>query len=178
MSRINKKFTKDVIPAMKQKFGYKNDLSVPRLIKVVVNVGINQSQKDDKLLDKVIEDVTKIVGQKPVQTKAKKSISAFKIREGVVVGVKATLRGKRMYNFVDKLVNVTLARVRDFRGLEPKSVDQQGNLTIGFQEYIVFPEIRSDDVERLHGLEVTVSTNAKTKEEGLELLKLLGFPFK
>jgi len=178
MSRLKEKYIKKVIPEMRKKFGYKNDLTVPCLTKATINVGISQALKDDKFLDKVIEDVIKISGQKPILTKAKKSIASFKIRQGMIVGVKATLRGKRMYNFIDKLINVTLARVRDFRGLEQKSVDPCGNLTIGFEEHIAFPEIRSDDVERIHGLEVIISTNARTKEEGLNLLRLLGFPFK
>lgn len=178
MLRLKEKYIKEVIPEMKKKYGYENDLAVPCLTKVTINVGVSQALEDDKFLDKVIEDVIKISGQKPILTKAKKSIASFKIRQGMIVGVKATLRGKRMYNFVDKLINVTLARVRDFRGLEQKSVDFCGNLTIGFEEHIAFPEIRSDDVERIHGLEVVISTNAKTKEEGLSLFRLLGFPLK
>jgi len=178
MSRLKEKYKKNVIPAMREKFGYKNNLIVPRLVKVSINCGTGQALTDDKFLDTVVDTLTRISGQKPVLTKAKKSISAFKVREGATVGVMVTLRGQRMYDFVDKLINVTLARVRDFQGLEPKSIDQNGNLTIGFKEHVVFPEIRSDEVEKIHGLEVSVATNARSQAEGLELLSLLGFPFK
>jgi large subunit ribosomal protein L5 len=129
-------------------------------------------------MNTVVSTLTRISGQKPVYRQAKKSISAFKIRQGMVVGVSVTLRGRRMYDFVDKLINVALARVRDFQGLEPDNVDQNGNLTIGFKEHIVFPEIHSDEIEQVHGLEVTITTNARTRERGLALFTYLGFPFK
>lgn len=178
MSRLKEKYIKEVVPEMKKVFGYKNDLAVPKLIKVTINVGTGRALTDDKFLDMVKNTVERISGQKPVFTRAKKSISAFKIREDMIVGAIVTLRGNRMYDFVDKLTNVTLARVRDFRGLEPKSVDASGNLTIGFKENIVFPEIKFDEVERLHGLAVTINTNAKNQKEALTLFRLLGFPFK
>ncbi|MDP2684105.1 MAG: 50S ribosomal protein L5 [bacterium] len=178
MSRLKDKYNKQVIPAMKKKFGYTSDLAVPKIIKVTLNSGTGKALNDDKYLDRVVDTLTRISGQKPVLTKAKISVSAFKVREGNTVGVKVTLRGERMNNFVDKLVNVALARVRDFQGLEKKSVGPDGNLSIGFKEHIVFPEIKSDEVEVIHGLEVAITTNAKTREEGLELLSLLGFPFK
>lgn len=163
---------------MKKKFGYSNDLAVPKLEKVTINIGASKALQDPKYLE-VMEDVIKrITGQKPVKTRAKKSIAGFKIREGMVVGFKVTLRGKRMYEFVDKLVNITLPRVRDFRGLDKKMIDKQGNLSIGFQEYIAFPEIKSDEVEKLHGVQVAITTTAKKLEDGLELFKLLGFPIK
>jgi large subunit ribosomal protein L5 len=178
MKRLKEKYTKEVISAMRKKIGYKNDLAVPKLVKVTINSGTGQSLKDDKFLDVVVNTLTRISGQKPVLAKAKKSISAFKIREGDTVGTKVTLRGQRMYDFVDKLINISLARIRDFQGLERKGVDQSGNLTIGFKEHVAFPEIGSDEVERIHGLEVVITTSARSQEEGLELLSFLGFPFK
>lgn len=178
MLTIVERYKKEVIPEMKKIFGYKNDLAVPRLVKAVINVGVGRALKDDKFLDHATDTLVRITGQKPVMTKAKKSISAFKIRAGMVVGLKVNLRGRQMYNFIDKLINITLPRVRDFRGLEARSVDNRGNLTIGFPEHLVFPEIKSDEVERLHGLEVVIDTNAKSHQEGLILFKLLGFPIK
>ena len=178
MSTLKEKYIKEVIPRIKAEFGFENDLAVPKIVKVIINAGTGQALKDDKFLDTVENNLTRISGQKPIFTKAKKSISAFKIRKGMTVGATVTLRGNRMYEFVDKLINITLPRVRDFRGLEEKSVDNRGNLTIGFKEHIVFPEIKSDEVERLHGLEVIINTNAKTKKEGLAMFKMLGFLFK
>lgn len=178
MTRLRKKYEKEVVPALVKKFGYKNRMSAPKLVKVVLNVGLSQGLKDPKIIDLAEQTLTRITGQKPVKTKAKVSISAFKIREGMVVGMKVTLRKDKMYEFVDKLVNVSMARIRDFRGLSPKSMDKQGNYSLGLKENIMFPEIRPDEIERTHGLEITVNTDAKSKEEGLELLTLLGFPFK
>lgn len=178
MSRLREKYIKEVIPEMKKNFGYKNEFAVPRLIKVTINVGAGRALTDDKFLDTVKSTLERISGQKPVFTRAKKSISAFKIRQNMIIGATVTLRGKIMYEFIDKLINVTLARVRDFRGLDSKSVDRAGNLTIGFKEHTVFPEIKSDEVERLHGLSVTINTNAKGQKETLSLFTLLGFPFK
>ncbi len=163
---------------MNEKFGYGNDLAVPKISKVVLNVGIGRAKDDPKSKEFAENTLTRITGQKPVFTKAKKSVSAFKVREGMIVGLKVTLRGQRMWDFLTRLVGVALPRVRDFRGLNQKSVDQQGNLNIGFNEHIVFPEIKPDEVEKLHGLEVAITTSAKNYEEGFELLKLLGFPFK
>ena len=178
MLTFKEKFYKEIIPAMRKEYGYNNNMAVPRLLKVTINSGTGQAIKDDKYIDTVVNSLTRISGQKPVFTKAKKSISAFKVRQGMKIGVMVTLRGKRMYDFIDKLINVSLPRVRDFRGLEEKSVDQSGNLTIGFKEHIVFPEIHSDEVEGIHGLEVTITTSARSSEEGLRLLTTLGFPFK
>ncbi len=175
--RLKEQYNKEILPALKKQFGYKNNLAAPKVEKVVVNVGTGQGLKDAKFNDAVEDTLTRITGQKPVRTVAKKSISNFKIREGLVVGQSVTLRGPRMYEFLDKLINATLPRVRDFRGLDPKSVDPQGNLNIGLKEHIAFPEIKSDEVEKIHGLQVAVVTTAKTRTEGLELLKLLGFPF-
>lgn len=172
-------YKKQVIPEMKAKFGYKNDLAVPRFTKIVINVGLNQEKlKDPKYLETVQSSLLKVSGQKPIFTLAKKSISSFKIREGTKIGVKVTLRGKRMYDFFLKLIHLTLPRLRDFRGIDPKIMDKKGNLTLGFKEHLAFPEIKSDELERIHGLEVTIVTTAKNNDQGRELLRLLGFPFK
>ncbi len=178
MTRLREKYEREVVPALVQKFGYKNKMSAPKMVKVVLNIGLSQGLKDSKIIDLAEQTLTRITGQKPVKTKAKKSISAFKIREGMVVGMKVTLRKDKMYEFVDKLVNVSMARIRDFRGLSPESMDKQGNFSLGLKENIMFPEIRPDEIEKMHGLEITINTDAKSKAEGLELLKLLGFPFK
>ncbi|NQU78083.1 50S ribosomal protein L5 [Candidatus Falkowbacteria bacterium] len=179
MTRLREKYIKEVIPKLKEKFGYKNNLAVPKIDKVVVNVGFNKDISASKdFLERIEDNFKRITGQAPVRTKAKRAISAFKIREDLVIGMMVTLRGERMEIFVDKLVNITLPRFRDFQGLEAKSIDRQGNLTIGVKEHIVFPEIEPDEVEGIHGLEVVVNTTAKNKDEGLELLKLLGFPFR
>lgn len=178
MSRIKEKYNKVVLPALKEKFGYKNNLAVPKIDKVVVNVGTGKGLSDARFNEVVEDTLQRITGQRPVKVGAKKSISNFKIRKGLVVGMIVNLRGKRMDDFIDKLINVTFPRVRDFRGLDDKSIDPQGNLNIGFTEHIAFPEIKSDEVEKIHGLQISVVTTAKTKEEGLELLTLLGFPFR
>ena len=174
---LKEKYKKEIVPSLKEKFNYKNIFSIPKLSKVTVNIGLGVSS--DKVYQELVEKNLKaITGQKPVQVKARKSIAGFKIREGMVVGMMVTLRGERMYNFVDKLINVSLPRVRDFRGILPKSVDDGGNLSIGIKEHIIFPEIHMDDVERIHGLQVVISTTAKNKEEGFEIFKLMGVPFK
>jgi large subunit ribosomal protein L5 len=178
MNSLQEKYIKKIVPAMKKEFGYTNDLAVPKMLKVTINSGTGKALKDEKYLDTVVSTLTRISGQKPVQNRAKKSISAFKIRKGMIIGVSVTLRGARMYDFVDKLVNVALARIRDFQGVDPKNVDHNGNITLGFKEHIVFPEIHSDEVERIHGLSVTITTNAATNKEGFELFSLMGFPFK
>lgn len=178
MNRLQEQYLKKVIPVLRERFGYPNAMAVPRLEKVVLNIGLSASQKDPKFLESATATLGRITGQKPSPTVAKKSISNFKIRQGMTVGLKVTLRGGRMYDFVDKLINVTLPRVRDFRGLSPGALDQRGNLSIGFLESIAFPEVRPEEVERLHGLEVAVVTTAKNREEGLALLKALGFPFR
>ncbi|WKZ28535.1 MAG: 50S ribosomal protein L5 [Patescibacteria group bacterium] len=171
-------YEKQVAPDLMKHFGYKNRMAVPKLKLVSVNVGMSTNLlKDPKIPETVESTLTRITGQKPVKTLAKKSIASFKIREGQHIGMKVTLRGDRMWHFLEKLIHVTMPRIRDFRGISPKLVDKQGNLSIGFKEYIAFPEIRSDEIERLHGVQVTVSSTAKTREEGLELFKRLGFPF-
>ncbi|PIT95293.1 50S ribosomal protein L5, partial [Candidatus Falkowbacteria bacterium CG10_big_fil_rev_8_21_14_0_10_38_22] len=151
---------------------------VPRLSKVVINVGVGRSSKEKAFIDNVVSSLSRISGQKPVLTKAKKSISAFKIRQGMIVGVMVTLRNKRMDDFVQKLVQITFPRIRDFRGISQKQVDRQGNLTVGLREHLAFGEIKADEVDSIHGAEISISTTAKTRQEGLELFKLLGFPFK
>jgi large subunit ribosomal protein L5 len=174
--RLKDKYNKEVVPALKEKFGYKNIMSVPKIVKVTLNVGINSRNTDSGLLDAVESTLQRITGQKPVRRKAKQAISAFKVKENMVVGVVVTLRGARMYDFLDKLVNVSLPRIRDFRGISAKNIDKQGNLSIGFKEHVVFPEIKSEEIERTHGLQVNISTTAGTFVVGEELFRLLGFP--
>ena len=178
MSDLKQKYIKEVVPKMKEEFGYQNDLAVPKIKKVIVNVGIGSFSKDDQSQQLVAKDLALITGQKPVPTLAKKAISAFKVRKGMVVGLKVTLRGKRMFDFISRLINVVIPRTRDFRGLASKSVDKSGNLTIGIKEHIIFPEVSSEEIKKIFGLEVTVVSIAKTREEALELFKLLGFPIK
>ena len=179
MDDLKQKYIKEVIPAMKEKFGYKNDLAVAAIKKVVVNTGIGSAVlRDEKIQETILKDLALITGQKPVPTLARKAISSFKTRKGMVVGFKITLRGKRMFDFLSRLINTTLPRSRDFRGLEPKSVDNGGNLNIGIKEHIIFPEVSSEEVRRIFGMEITVVTNAKKREEALELFRLLGFPLK
>lgn len=178
MTDLKEKYIKEVIPILKEKFSCRNNLAVPKLEKVIIHVGLSSSLKDEKFLEVAENTLLRITGQYPVRKKAKKSISNFKIRKGMVIGMMVTLRGERMYSFVDKLINITLPRVRDFRGLSSKTLDQDGNLSIGFRENICFPEIKPDEVEKIHGLQVTVKTTARSKEKGFELLKLLGFPFR
>jgi len=171
-------YTKKAVPELIKKFGYKNSMQVPKLEKVVLNAGLSKGLKDATYLDTVESTLTRISGQRPIKTKAKKSISNFKIRQGMVIGMKVTLRGQRMYDFVEKLVKITLPRVRDFRGLDWKLLDKTGNLNIGISEHISFPEIRSDEIEKLHGLEAAIVTTAKSVEEAKALFLALGFPFK
>ena len=178
ISRLRKKYNDEVAPFLKKELGLTNILACPKLIKVTVNVGTGKIAKQTDVVETAGKTLEKITGQRPVKTLAKKSVASFKVREGSAIGWKATLRGNRMYEFVDKLVNVTLARVRDFRGLDPKRFDRQGNYSIGFKEQIMFPEVSSDSVQLFHGLEVTITTSAKNAKEGLLLLKKLGFPFR
>ncbi len=177
-STFQKRLEKEVVPQLQKQLGVKNILAVPRFRKVVVNVGLKQGLKDPKFVDAAERTLTRITGQKPVKTLAKKSISTFKIRQGMVVGMVVTLRGRRMYDFINKLIDVTLPRVRDFRGLSAKSIDQHGNLSIGFREFIAFPEVRPEDTDYMHGLEVAVVTDAGDKERGLALFRSAGFPLR
>ncbi len=178
MSRLKEKYFKEVIPAMKKEFGYKSDLAVPRINKVVINAGVGKSLDNKKLLDQVVSDLAAITGQKPVLRLAKKSISSFKIREGLPIGVSVTLRGAMVYEFIDRLISVAVPRIRDFRGLPKDSFDGRGNYSIGFKEHIVFPEINTDSITNIFGLQVTIVTNAATDNEARKLLILLGFPIK
>lgn len=176
-SRFYTTYKKEIVPRLKERFGLMNVMQVPKVEKVVLNVGYGRHVKDKAYIDTAEATLEAISGQKPVHNKAKKSISNFKIREGMPIGVSVTLRGPRMYDFLDKLVSVTFPRVRDFRGISPKIFDRQGNCTIGFKENIAFPEIKADAIDKIHGLEVVVHTSAPNKEQGLALLKELGFPF-
>ncbi len=178
MSHLYTKYQKEIAPLLQKEFGLKNKLQVPRIVRVTVNVGVGKSLKDAEFISVVENTLTRITGQKPIRNLAKKSIASFKIRAGQVVGVSVTLRKKRMYDFLDKLLAFALPRVRDFRGLDEKNVDAQGNITIGFRENLTFPEIRPDEIERVHGLEVSITTTARSREKGLRLLKLIGLPLK
>lgn len=172
------KYTKTVVAEMKKKFGYKSAMEVPRIKKAIVNVGIGRIVKENEKIEEIMNSITAITGQKPVKTKAKKAISGFKIREGMEIGVKVTLRGARMWQFIDRLVSATLPRTRDFQGIDQKAVDNGGSLNIGIKEHMIFPEISPERVKHTFGLQVTISTDAGSREEGLELFKLMGFPLK
>ena len=176
MSRLIKKYRKEVIPAMQKEFGIKNVMAVPKVEKVVISVGIGKIVKDEKTVEKIANDLAKLTGQKPVFRKAKKSIASFKVREGVNIGLMVTLRGKRMYDFMDRLISVALPRSKDFRGIDTKNFDKNGNLNLGIKESSIFPEITYETLKDIFGLEVTVVTTARDKEKGIALLKLMGFP--
>jgi large subunit ribosomal protein L5 len=177
-SRLRERYNREVVPRLKEEFGFANPMQVPRLQKVVVNMGLGEALTNNKLIQAGVEQVAQITGQKPVVTKARKSISTFKLRQGQSIGVMVTLRGDRMYDFLDRLLNLALPRVRDFQGVPTKAFDGRGNYTLGLKEQIIFPEIEYDKVERVKGLNITVCTSAKTDEEALALLKHLGMPFK
>ncbi|HEY9554071.1 50S ribosomal protein L5 [Allosphingosinicella sp.] len=177
MPRLRKDYDERIAKAMTEKFGYKNRMEVPRLEKIVINMGVGEATQDKKKVDTAAQEMELIAGQKPVITKAKKSIAQFKLREGMPIGVKVTLRRERMYEFLDRLVTVALPRVRDFRGLNPKSFDGRGNYAMGLKEQIVFPEINYDRIDKVRGMDVIVTTTAKTDEEARELLRLFNFPF-
>jgi large subunit ribosomal protein L5 len=175
--RLKESYRKEVIPALMKEFGYRNVMEVPRLEKIVVNVGIGEALQDAKALDHTVQDVSTITGQRPIVTRAKKSIAGFKLRAGMAIGVKTTLRGNRMYDFLDRLCNVALPRRRDFRGVSPDSFDGRGNYTLGLREQLVWPEIDYDSIDKVRGMEISIVTTAKTDEEGRRLLQLLGMPF-
>lgn len=175
---FRERYIKEIAPALAKEFGLTNPMAVPVLKKVTLSVGISAKQKDPKFLETAETVLTRISGQKPVKTKAKLSISNFKIRKGQVVGLKVTLRGARMWDFVERLVDATFPRIRDFRGLPTSTVDSSGNFSYGFSEYLAFPEIRTDEVERVHGVEVTITTDAQDRAKGFALLRALGFPFR
>jgi large subunit ribosomal protein L5 len=178
LSRLREKYEKEIVPAMMREFQYKSIMAVPRLEKVVLNMGLGEAIYNIKVLDKGVEELTRIAGQKAVITKARKSIAGFKLREGMPIGCMVTLRAFRMYDFLDKLFNVTLPRVRDFRGVSEKIFDGRGNCTLGVKEQIVFPEIEYDKVDKAKGLNISIITTAKKDEEALFLLRLLGMPFR
>lgn len=177
MSRMKDKYNDEVAKGLMEKFGYKNIMEIPKIEKVVINMGVGEAVSNPKILDVAVNDMMAIAGQKPVVTRAKKSIAAFKIREGMPIGAKVTLRGERMYQFLDKLLNIALPRVRDFRGVSPKSFDGRGNYTMGIKEQLIFPEIEYDKIDKIRGMDIIIVTTAKTDEEARELLKLMGMPF-
>lgn len=178
MPRLKDTYINDVVPAMMKKFGYKNIMQVPKLEKIVINMGLGDTKDNPKSLDAAVADLAVISGQKPVVTKAKKSVANFKVREGMKIGAKVTLRGDRMYEFADRLMSIVLPRVRDFRGVSPTSFDGRGNFALGLKEQLVFPEIVYDNVDKIRGMDIVFVTTAKTDEEARELLTLLGMPFR
>jgi large subunit ribosomal protein L5 len=178
VTRLQELYKNEVVPALMQKFEYNSVMQVPKLEKIVINMGLGEAVANAKILDAAVEDLQLISGQKPVITKAKKSIAGFKIREGMPIGAKVTLRGDRMYYFLDKLYNISLPRVRDFRGISPKAFDGRGNYTLGLKEQLIFPEVEYDKVDKLRGMDIVFVTTAKTDEEAREFLKLMGAPFR
>jgi large subunit ribosomal protein L5 len=178
LSRLREKYLAEVVPEIQKVFGYKNPMAVPALVKVVLNMGLGEAMQNIKILDAGTEELTLIAGQKAVITKAKRSIAGFKLRQGMPIGCMVSLRREKMYHFVDKLFNVALPRVRDFRGLSDKIFDGRGNCTVGIKEHVIFPEIDYDKIEKVKGLNISIITTAKTDEEGRYLLKLLGMPFR
>jgi len=177
-ARLKQHYTKSVVPALTKEFGYNNVMAVPKLAKISVNIGLGEATQNAKLMDGAVTELGQIAGQKPVVTKARKSIAAFKLREGMAIGCMVTLRGDRMYEFFDRLVNVALPRVRDFRGLSSKSFDGRGNYTLGIKEQLIFPEIDYAKVEKTKGMNISITTSARTDAEGMALLKQMGMPFR
>ena len=178
MNRLEKEYKEKIVPSLCEKYNYKSVMAVPKLDKIVVNMGVGDATSNSKLIDAACEDLMTITGQKPIITKAKKAIAGFKVREGQAIGCKVTLRGDNMYNFLDKLISITLPRVRDFRGISPKSFDGRGNYTLGLTEQLIFSEIDYDKVVKVRGMDIVFVTTAKTNEEALDLLKGFGMPFK
>ena len=177
-SRLKEKYQKEVVPALQREFNYRNPMQVPAVNKVVINIGMGEAIQNAKAMDAAIADLATITGQRPVITRAKRSVAAFKLREGMQIGCMVTLRGERMYQFLDKLMNVALPRLRDFQGISPEAFDGRGNYTLGLREQLVFPEIDYDKVDKVRGMEVSVVTTARTDEEGRRLLGLMGMPFR
>ncbi|MDR0314892.1 MAG: 50S ribosomal protein L5 [Oscillospiraceae bacterium] len=177
MSRLKEAYAKEVAPALMKKFGYKSVMQIPKLEKIIINVGCGEAKDNAKVVDAVISDVSQITGQKPVVCKAKRSVANFKLREGMAIGVKVTLRGERMYEFLDRFFNLALPRVRDFRGINPNSFDGRGNYSMGVKEQLIFPEIDYDKIDQVRGMDICFVTTANTDEEARELLSLLGAPF-
>ena len=178
MNRLKEKYLNEVVPSLMSKYNYKSVMEVPKLEKIVINIGVGDATSNSKLLEAAVADLAKISGQQPVVTKAKKSIASFKVREGQSIGCKVTLRGDNMYNFMDKLISISLPVVRDFRGVSPKSFDGRGNYTMGIKEQLIFPEIDFDDVVKVRGMDIVFVTTAKTNEESFDLLNGLGIPFR
>jgi len=178
MMRLKQYYRETVVPELVKEFRYRNVMQVPRIVKVVLNIGVGEALENAKALDGAVEDLTKITGQKPVITRAKKAVAAFKLREGRAIGVKVTLRNERMWSLLDRLINVALPRTRDFRGISGDAFDGRGNYTLGLREQLIFPEIEYDKIDKVRGMEITIVTTAKTDEEGRRLLKLLGMPFR
>ena len=178
MARLQDRYKAEIVPRLKEKFGYRNVMQVPRLSKVVVNMGLGDAIENVKVIETAAAEIGIITGQKPVVTKARKSIANFKLREGVPIGVMVTLRRDRMYHFLDKLITIALPRVRDFKGVSPKGFDGRGNYTLGIKEQIMFPEVNYDKIDKIRGMNITIVTTARTDEEGLELLRLMGIPFR
>lgn len=178
MNRMQERYQQEVVPALQNAFNYRNIMEVPKINKIVVNIGLGEAMGNSKALDAAIVDMTTITGQKPIQTKARKSIANFKLREGVIIGVKVTLRGDRMWAFLDRLVNVALPRVRDFRGVSPDAFDGRGNYTLGLKDQLIFPEIEYDKIDKLRGMEITVVTTAKNDEHARAMLRFFGMPFR
>ena len=177
MARLQETYAKEIAPALMKKFNYKSVMQIPKLDKVVINVGCGEARDNPKIMDAILSDLAKITGQKPIVCKAKKSVANFKLREGMPIGAKVTLRGDRMWEFLDRLFNVALPRVRDFRGINPNAFDGRGNYGLGIKEQLIFPEIEYDKIDKIRGLDVVICTTAKTDEEARELLRLLGMPF-
>ncbi|MDX9821026.1 MAG: 50S ribosomal protein L5 [Syntrophales bacterium] len=178
MARLKEYYKKEVVPALVKEFGYKNMMQVPKMDKIVVNMGLGEAIQNVKALDSAADEISRITGQKPVITKAKKSISTFKLRQGMSIGCRVTLRGDRMYEFFDRFVNIALPKVRDFRGISPKSFDGRGNFATGLREQIIFPEIEYDKIEKTRGMNIVITTTAKTDDEARYLLKIMGMPFR
>ncbi len=177
MARFKEKYQNDVAKAMMEKFGYSNVMQIPKVVKVVINMGLGEGKDNPKVIKAAVDELATIAGQAPIVTKAKKSVANFKVREGMSVGAKVTLRGERMYEFLDRFITIALPRVRDFRGVNPNAFDGRGNYTLGIKEQLIFPEINIDKVETVRGMDITFVTTAKTDEEARELLKLMGMPF-
>lgn len=178
MARLQDQYKAEIVPKLKEKFGYRNVMQVPRLSKVVVNMGLGDAIENVKVIETAADEIAIITGQKPVVTKARKSIANFKLREGVPIGVMVTLRRDQMYHFLDKLIAIALPRVRDFKGVSPRGFDGRGNYTLGIKEQIMFPEVNYDKIDKIRGMNITIVTTARTDEEGLELLRLMGIPFR
>ena len=177
MSRLKETYTKEIAPAMQKKFGYKNVMQIPKLDKIVLNMGVGEAKENSKVLESAVKDLETITGQKVILTKAKKSVANFKIREGMPIGCKVTLRGEKMYEFADRLINLSLPRVRDFRGVNPNAFDGRGNYSLGIKEQLIFPEIEYDKIDKVRGMDIIFVTTANTDEEARELLTLFGMPF-